>query len=105
MSGSSLYLVQEVLSLPVQAGFSEAEFRRPDKVHSKRYPFISVFLYPIHLRYFLGVGTLLASHLQKAELEQILVIGGDVRWSWPSAHFLQGISCAGCRVINLSSCL
>ena len=59
----------------------------------------------IHLRYFLGVGTLLASHLQKAELEQILVIGGDVRWSWPSAHFLQGISCAGCRVISLSSCL
>lgn len=26
--------------------FSEADFRRPDKVHSKRYPFISVFLYP-----------------------------------------------------------
>ena len=46
MGGSSLSLVQEVLSLPVQAGFSEADFRRPDKVHSKRYPFISVFLYP-----------------------------------------------------------
>ena len=57
----------------------------------------------VHLRSFLGVGTLLAIHLQKAELEHSPVIGGDVPWSGPS-HFLQGISCAGCRVINLSSC-